>query len=358
MEASSSAPAELRAASVDDGFWGRLHRYLVGSYMPTLMHALFHLMGVLLAFIMASAWAARETDLKDTRTELAVLKALANEASALHKRAQDLNVGPTYKDCPRTFYLTDKKDTSVFSAPVWQSVYVSDHALIIGSTLYDKFERTYSELGLAPTISRLYSPSKCAIFLRQKESALLGLAVEANKNIKEAEDKLGKLDGALWSPRYDRHIKYTLFAWILIILSPAGFYVAELIWKDQVAARLSLMPMTRVYAQVVGILLLLLVGVAGVLTHSWLLQRNLALHNLLHLAGGVGGAYTGFWGPGARVFAQASGIAFTLAGIVGLIMPTLAGRLPAPVNTASNLLYLAIGLWGVWVGFTKDMAPA
>lgn len=115
--------------------------------------------------------------------------------------------------------------------------------------------------------------------------------------------------------------------------------------------------MAKLYAQVVGIVLLL-VGVVGLFSSSLLGARTTAVHNLIHLVSGAIGAYAGFSGSGYRLFAQVFGVVYTLVGLIGFVSPgTLAG-LGIPVNGVYNVIHLVIGVWGAWAGFSKEMVTA
>ena len=115
--------------------------------------------------------------------------------------------------------------------------------------------------------------------------------------------------------------------------------------------------MAKVYAQVVGIVLLL-IGVVGLFTGKLLGANTTTLHNLIHLVSGAIGAYTGFSGSGYRVFAQVFGVVYTLVALIGFASPGALGGLGIPVNTSYNLVHLVIGLWGIWAGFSKEMVTA
>ena len=115
--------------------------------------------------------------------------------------------------------------------------------------------------------------------------------------------------------------------------------------------------MAKVYAQIVGVVLLL-VGIIGLFSATLLGARTTVIHNLIHLVSGAIGAYTGFSGSGYRSFAQIFGAVYTLVGIIGFVTPGTLGSLGVPVNTVYNLIHLVIGVWGVWVGFGKEMATA
>lgn len=115
--------------------------------------------------------------------------------------------------------------------------------------------------------------------------------------------------------------------------------------------------MAKVYAQVVGIVLLL-IGIVGLFSATLLGAKTSVIHNLIHLVSGAIGAYTGFSGSGYRSFAQIFGIVYTLVGVIGFVAPGTLGGLGVPVNTLYNLIHLVIGVWGIWAGFSKELATA
>lgn len=115
--------------------------------------------------------------------------------------------------------------------------------------------------------------------------------------------------------------------------------------------------MAKVFAQVVGIVLLL-IGIIGLFTGTLLGARTTVVHNLIHLVSGAIGAYTGFTGSGYRSFAQIFGIVYTLVAVIGFAAPGTLGSLGVPVNTLYNLVHLIIGVWGIWAGFSKELATA
>jgi hypothetical protein len=115
--------------------------------------------------------------------------------------------------------------------------------------------------------------------------------------------------------------------------------------------------MAKVYAQVVGIVLLL-IGIIGLFSATLLGARTTVIHNLIHLVSGAIGAYTGFTGSGYRAFAQIFGIVYTLVGVIGFATPGTLGSLGVPVNATYNLIHLVVGVWGIWAGFSKELATA
>jgi hypothetical protein len=115
--------------------------------------------------------------------------------------------------------------------------------------------------------------------------------------------------------------------------------------------------MAKVYAQVVGIVLLL-IGIVGLFSATLLGVRTTVLHNLIHLVSGAIGAYTGFTGSGYRAFAQIFGIVYALVGLIGFATPGTLSNLGVEVNTTYNLIHLVIGVWGLYAGFSKELATA
>jgi hypothetical protein len=335
----------------------RFKRYFVGSYVPTLMHALFHLMGVLLAFIMASAWNARESDLRDYRTQLAVLNALRDEANFLEATADSLTKRPIIGKCSDLLFAEDKKP--VFQTPVWLGVYVSENALVIGSALYEDIKETYRQLDSAPRLAGLIADNeKCQEFFNERKQMLDRLVDTMNANIKVARDQMQALDAALWSPRYDVFIKVTFLTWVFIILSPLLVYAAELAWGTWVTDRLAAIQAPVVYARVTGVLLLLFVGLSSLISHAWFASRPHVVYAVFDLVGGVCGISLGFWGSKARIYAQVSGIGYACLGIFTLFSGPPVPGLPAAANAVASILHVLIGLWGIRVGFGKERAPA
>lgn len=117
--------------------------------------------------------------------------------------------------------------------------------------------------------------------------------------------------------------------------------------------------MAKVYAQVVGVVLLLL-GVIGFFVSSLLGAPTTAFHNLIHFVSGAWGAYAGFRGGlgGPKTFAQIFGVIYTIVGLVGFILPGFLGGISIPVNFVYNLVHLVIGLLGLYAGFSKQAAMA
>ncbi len=111
--------------------------------------------------------------------------------------------------------------------------------------------------------------------------------------------------------------------------------------------------MAKTYAIVVGAILTL-VGILGfVRTDMFGLHFN-TTHNAIHLLSGVIGLAAGFsgGGKGAKTYAMAFGVIYTLVAIVGF------AHMPESLNTMLNLnlnynvIHLAVGLLGLLAGFT------
>ncbi len=112
----------------------------------------------------------------------------------------------------------------------------------------------------------------------------------------------------------------------------------------------------RQYARVVGIVVIV-VGVLGLLLGS---ERLLGLFNIdllediVHLVTGGLMAYVGFAlrdNTLARNLVGGLGAVYLLIGVLGFIVPNLFGLLPTGYNLADNLLHLALGFLGIFVGW-------
>ena len=103
----------------------------------------------------------------------------------------------------------------------------------------------------------------------------------------------------------------------------------------------------RIYAQVVGVVLLLL-GVLGLLLGERALLGIVNIdivEDIVHLITGGILAYVGFGlrDEGvARSVGGGLGAVNHLVGVLGFVLPTLFGRLPHHYSVADNLLHLAL----------------
>lgn len=103
----------------------------------------------------------------------------------------------------------------------------------------------------------------------------------------------------------------------------------------------------RVYAQVLGVVLLL-VGVVGLLAGDGLLFGILNIdvaEDIVHLITGGLLVYAGFGRPDiARGVVGALGVVYVLVGILGFVIPSMLGLIPSGYTVFDNLLHLVIGI--------------
>lgn len=108
----------------------------------------------------------------------------------------------------------------------------------------------------------------------------------------------------------------------------------------------------KTYALVLGVILLL-VGVVGFAFEDTLLWFGInSVHNWVHILSGILALIAG-WAAGgsyARTYNQVFGIVYLLVAILGLAGVVFVMDL-LNLNTADNLLHLAIGLVTTCVGF-------
>lgn len=113
-------------------------------------------------------------------------------------------------------------------------------------------------------------------------------------------------------------------------------------------------PMTRLYCQVTGVVLLLV----GVLGFIWagvpqLLSINEPAEIAVHLITGALAAYAGFsrdaYSRLALLYARVFGIVYLALGLVGFVIPDLAGLIH--FDLGCNLVHLVLGVWGIAAGY-------
>lgn len=113
--------------------------------------------------------------------------------------------------------------------------------------------------------------------------------------------------------------------------------------------------MARLYAQVTGVALILL-GIVGIVMGDSLLGLNSEIvEDVVHLLAGAVALYAGF-GTRSDVpaiqYARIFGVVYLLLGILGFVQSDLFGLLPLRgYRLIDNLVHLALGIIGIYVGF-------
>jgi len=118
--------------------------------------------------------------------------------------------------------------------------------------------------------------------------------------------------------------------------------------------------MARQYAQIVGIVLLLL-GVVGLILGDpeplfGALNIDLA-EDILHLVLGAVFAYLGFAkvdNGTVRTVVGVVGVVLLLTGLLGFVVPNPGGILTHPWTVVDNLIHLLLGILGIAAGFLLD----
>ena len=114
--------------------------------------------------------------------------------------------------------------------------------------------------------------------------------------------------------------------------------------------------MIRLYAQVVGVVLIL-IGVLGLILGDRLVLGILnvdIVEDIVHLLTGGLLAYVGFGRPDAalaRNLVGGLGVVYLLVGVLGFIVPNLFGLIPSGYTVFDNLLHLVLGVLSLVVAF-------
>ena len=114
----------------------------------------------------------------------------------------------------------------------------------------------------------------------------------------------------------------------------------------------------RVYAQIVGVVLLLL-GVLGLLLGDGLLLGlvNIGIvEDIIHLITGGLLAYVGFGQRDegvARSVVTALSVIYLLVGLLGFVVPDMLGLLQHGYTVGDNLIHLALGILGLVAVFAS-----
>jgi hypothetical protein len=112
----------------------------------------------------------------------------------------------------------------------------------------------------------------------------------------------------------------------------------------------------RIYAQVIGVVLLL-VGVVGLVLGNqvWLGILNIdILEDIVHLITGGLLAYVGFGRTDlglTRTVVGVLGIIYLVVGVLGFVVPTLFGLIPNGYTLFDNLLHLVLGILSIAVAW-------
>ncbi len=123
--------------------------------------------------------------------------------------------------------------------------------------------------------------------------------------------------------------------------------------------------MVKTYAQVVGVVLLLL-GVGGLVLGEGQLAGLLNIdltEDIIHIATGALLAYVGFGRDTglAKTVVGGLGVVYLLVGILGFVTPTLFGLVPSGYTVADNIVHLLLGVLAIaaaWFLGPRDVAPA
>jgi hypothetical protein len=119
----------------------------------------------------------------------------------------------------------------------------------------------------------------------------------------------------------------------------------------------------RVFAQIVGVVLLLL-GVLGLLLGDQLLLGLVNIdivEDIIHLITGGIFAYVGFGQRDkgvARSVVLVLSVIYLLVGLLGFVLPNMAGLLQHGYTVGDNLIHLALGILGLAVVFVSGRGTA
>ena len=108
----------------------------------------------------------------------------------------------------------------------------------------------------------------------------------------------------------------------------------------------------RIYAQIIGVVLLL-VGVVGLVLGDqvWLGILNIDIvEDIVHLLTGGLLAYVGFGRTDpavTRTVVGVFGIVYLVVGVLGLVVPMMFGLIPNGYTVFDNLLHLALGVLSI-----------
>jgi hypothetical protein len=138
MEAEVKTPTPRARAAAAAGenlpqLTRRFGQFLGGFYLTTTISAAINLTAVLLGFWLAYSWEARDSNLREMRTLLSILRPLHSEVVALTERVQSLQVN---REC---------RIPAEFKAPIWRSIDKTERALFLGD-LYAPISEAHERL--------------------------------------------------------------------------------------------------------------------------------------------------------------------------------------------------------------------
>jgi hypothetical protein len=113
---------------------------------------------------------------------------------------------------------------------------------------------------------------------------------------------------------------------------------------------------TRMYAQILGVVLLL-VGILGLILGGGLLLGILNIdiaEDIVHILTGGILAYVGFGQADeglARNVVGALGIIYLVVGVLGFILPMLFGLIPSGYTVFDDLLHLVLGVLSLFIAY-------
>ncbi len=114
--------------------------------------------------------------------------------------------------------------------------------------------------------------------------------------------------------------------------------------------------MARMYALVVGAVLLV-IGILGFVTNSFMGMEFHPAHNIIHLVSGLVGLWAGSRGDKlARPYAQVFGAVYTLVAVLGFAGIHDLGSIKLGLNTTYSVVHLLVGLAGLAAGFSGGSA--
>ncbi len=115
--------------------------------------------------------------------------------------------------------------------------------------------------------------------------------------------------------------------------------------------------MAKLYAQVTGVVLIIL-GILGLFVARRLLGLNSDIaEDVIHILAGAVALYAGFGtrsdGPAIQ-YARVFGPIYLILGILGFVLPRVFGLLPSGLNVLDNIVHLALGAWGIYAGYAAS----